>query len=118
MSLAFPHEGQCPSFMTFLVRAMAAGIPAPRVTAGEGSGQQIGWEGETVEQLKLALWEPNGLRTSWFFFHIVAIVLQVKINMQAISERENRTLLLHSLNLRRKGHLSGGFNRGDAYVPR
>src|SRR5260370_244210 len=86
--------------------------------AGEGCGQQIGWEGETVEQLKLALWEPNGLRTSWFFFHIVAIVLQVKINMQAISERENRTLLLHSLNLRRKGHLSGGFNKGDAYVPR
>jgi len=104
--------------MTFLVRAMAAGVPAARVTPGEGSGQQIGWDGETAEQLKLALPEACGLRASWFLSHIVAILLQVKVEKQAHSERENRTLFLHSLNLKDKGHLSGGFNRGGAYVPR
>jgi hypothetical protein len=31
------------------VCAMAAGISAARETAGEGSGQQIGWDGEMVE---------------------------------------------------------------------
>jgi hypothetical protein len=55
VSLAFHHEGQGPSFMTFLVRAMAARVSAPRVTPGESSGQQIGWDEETAEQLKLAL---------------------------------------------------------------
>jgi hypothetical protein len=104
--------------MALVVRAMAAGIPAPRVTPSEGSRQQIEWDGETAEQLKLALPEACGLRTSWFFFHIVAILLQVKTEMQAISERENRTLPLHSLDLKGKGHLSGGLNRGRAYVPR
>jgi hypothetical protein len=57
MSLAFHHEGQCPSLMTLLASAMAAGIPAARVTPGENPGQQIGWDGETAEQLKLALAE-------------------------------------------------------------
>jgi hypothetical protein len=104
--------------MTFLVSAMAAGIPAPRVTAGEGPGQQLGWDGETAEQLKLALPEACGLRTSWFFLHIVAIMLQAKAELQVISERENRTLFLHSFNSKGKSHLSGGFNRGGAYVPR
>ena len=86
---------------------MTAGIPAPRVTPGEGSGQQIGWDGETAEQLKLALPEACGLRTSWFFFHIVAIMLQVKTQMQVISERENRTAFLRSLSLRRNRYLPG-----------
>jgi hypothetical protein len=36
---------------------MAAGIPAARVTAGEGPGQQIGRDGATAQELKLALAE-------------------------------------------------------------
>ncbi|PYU83163.1 MAG: hypothetical protein DMG50_09080 [Acidobacteria bacterium] len=62
--------------MALVARAMAAGISAACETAGEGSGQQIGWDGETMEQLKLALPEVRGLRASRFFFHIVAIILQ------------------------------------------
>src|SRR5205809_5810269 len=87
--------------MTLLVRAMAAGVPAARVTPGEGPGQQIGWDGEKAEQLKLALPEVRGLRASWFCLHIVAIMLQVKMKMQVISERENRAAFLRSLSLRR-----------------
>jgi len=93
--------------MTLLVRAMAAGVPAARVTPGEGPGQQIGWDGEKAEQLKLALPEVRGLRASWFFFYIVAIMLQAKITMQVISERENRTAFLHSFSLRRNRYLPG-----------
>jgi hypothetical protein len=48
-SLALDHEGERPRFMPFVVCAMAAGISAARETAGEGSGQHIGWDGETVE---------------------------------------------------------------------
>jgi hypothetical protein len=78
MSLAFHHEGERPSLMTLLVSAMAAGIPAARVTAGEGSGQQIGRDGETAQELELALAEAGGLRASrFFFFHIVVMMLQV-----------------------------------------
>jgi hypothetical protein len=77
--------------MPLLVRAMAAGIPATRETPSESSGQQIGWDEETVEQMKHALAETRGLRATWFFFHIVVNMLQVKIQMQAHSERENRT---------------------------
>jgi hypothetical protein len=93
--------------MTLLVSAMAAGIPAPGVTPGEGPGQQIGWDGEKAEQLKLALPEVGGLRASRFSLHIVAIVLQVTLEMQAISERENRTPFLHSPSLRRNRYLTG-----------
>jgi hypothetical protein len=58
MSVTFYHEGECPSLMTlFLASATAAGIPAARVTAGEGSWQQIGGDRETAEELKLALAE-------------------------------------------------------------
>jgi hypothetical protein len=71
VSLAFHHEG----LMTLLVSAMAAGVPAPGVTPSERPGQQIGWDGEKAEQLKLALAEVCGLRASWFFLHIVAILL-------------------------------------------
>src|SRR5207247_7800005 len=70
VSLAFHHEGQGPSLMTLVVRAMAAGVPAARVTPGEGPGQQFGWDGEKAEQLKLALSEVCGLRASWLFFNI------------------------------------------------
>jgi len=51
------HEVQGPSFMTLVVRAMAAGIPAPREAPSDASGQQIGQDGETAEQLKFALAE-------------------------------------------------------------
>jgi hypothetical protein len=79
MSLAFHHEGEGPSLMTLLVSAMAAGIPAARVTAGEGSGQQIGRDGETAQELKLALAQAGGLQASrFFFFHIVVMMLQVR----------------------------------------
>ena len=87
--------------MPLLVRAMAAGIPAARVTPGEGPGQQIGRHGEKAEQLNLALPEVRGLRAWWLFFHIVAIMLQAKITRQVISERANRTAILESLRLRR-----------------
>jgi hypothetical protein len=93
--------------MTLLVRAMAAEVSAARVTPGEGPGQQIGWDGEKAEQLKLALPEVRGLRASWFVLHLVAIILQAKIKMQVISERENRTAFLHSFSLRRNRYLSG-----------
>ena len=63
---------------------MAAGIPAARETPGESSGQQIGWDGETVEQMKLALTEARGLRAPWFFFHIVVTMLQVKYKCKSI----------------------------------
>lgn len=92
--------------MTLLVSAMAARVPAPGVTPGEGPGQQIGRDGEKAEQLEFALPKVRGLRALWFLFNIVAIVLQVNDKMQVISERENRTLLVDSLNLRGKGHLS------------
>jgi hypothetical protein len=85
MSLAFHHEGERPSLMTLLVSAMAAGIPAARVTAGEGSGQQIRWDGETAKELKLPLAETRGLRASWFFFfHIVVMMLQVRSRCNAL----------------------------------
>ncbi len=102
--------------MTLLVRAMAAGVPAARVTPGEGPGQQIGWDGEKAEQLKLALPEVRGLRASWFCLHIVAIMLQVIVKIQVISERENRAAFLRSLSLRRKGHPSGGIH-APWYLP-
>jgi hypothetical protein len=86
---------------------MAAGIPAACVTPGEGPGQQLGWHGETTEQLKLALPEACGLRASWFVIHIVAILLQVKHKMQVISERENRVRLLPSLGLKCNRYLPG-----------
>jgi hypothetical protein len=62
VSLALHHEGQSPSLMALLVSTTAAGIPAARVTPGEGPGQQMGWNGETMEQLKLALAEVFTLR--------------------------------------------------------
>ena len=96
--------------MALVARAMAAGISAACETAGEGSGQRIGWDGETMEQLKLALPEVRGLRASWFCLHIVAILLQVSVKIQVISERENRAAFLRSLSLRRKGHPSGGIH--------
>ena len=102
--------------MALVARAMAAGISAARETAGEGSGQRIGWDGETVEQLKLALPEVRGLRASWFCLHIVAILLQVIVKIQVISERENRAAFLRSLSLRRKGHPSGGIH-APWYLP-
>jgi hypothetical protein len=37
----------------------------------------MGWDGETAEQLKLALAEACGLRAAWFFYHIAAVILQV-----------------------------------------
>src|SRR5207302_9412820 len=75
-----------------------------------GSAQRIGWDGATVEQLKLALPEACGLGASRFFFHIVAIILQVKQKKQFISECENRTRFRCCLSLRRKGHPSGGIH--------
>ena len=107
MSLAFHHEGQGPSLMTLLVSAVASGVPASGVTPSEGPGQQIAWDGEKAEQLKLALPEVCSLRASWFSLHIVAILLQVKEQMQVISERENRTQFLHSLSLRHNRYLPG-----------
>ncbi len=47
MSATLHHEGECPSLVTLLASAMAAGIPAARVTASEGPGQQIGRDGAT-----------------------------------------------------------------------
>ena len=102
--------------MALVARAMAAWISAACETAGEGSGQRIGWDGETVEQLKLALPEVRGLRASWFCLHIVAILLQVIVKIQVISERENRAAFLRSLSLRRKGHPSGGIH-APWYLP-
>jgi hypothetical protein len=64
VSLAFHNEGQSPSLMPLLVSTTAAGIPAARVTPGEGPGQEIGWNGETLKQLKLALAEVFALRVS------------------------------------------------------
>ena len=63
--------------MTLLV-AVASGVPASGVTPSEGPGQQIAWDGEKAEQLKLALPEVCSLRASWFSLHIVAILLRVK----------------------------------------
>jgi hypothetical protein len=60
-----------------------------------------------MEQLKLALPEVCGLRASWFLLHIVAILLQVKLKMQVISERENRAAFLRSLSLRPNRYLPG-----------
>lgn len=94
--------------MPFVVCAMAARISAAGETAGEGSGQQLGWDRETVEQLKFALAEACGLRPLRFFFHIVAIMLQEQQKKQAISECENRTRFLECLSLRRKRHPSRG----------
>src|SRR5207302_5913821 len=81
-----------------------------------GSAQRIGWDGATVEQLKLALPEACGLGASRFFFHIVAIILQVKQKKQFISECENRTRFRCCLRLRRKGHPSGGIH-APWYLP-
>ena len=86
--------------MPLLVRAMAAGIPATRETPGESSGQQIGRDGETVEQMKHALAEARGLRAPWFFFHIVVTMLQVKQQCNVLFKRENRTLFPYRLSLR------------------
>jgi len=93
--------------MAFLVSAMAARIPAARETSGEGSGQQIGRDGETVEQMKLALAKTCGLRAAGFLFHIVALILQVTKKMQALSECENRTQSLYGLRSEGKAHPSG-----------
>jgi hypothetical protein len=108
--MAFDHESKGPSFMTLLVRATTVRIPAPRVTAGQGAGQQIGWHGKTPEQLKLALPKACSLRATWlfwFFLHIVVIVLQDKEKIQAIYERENRGQFLYRLNLRGEAYPSG-----------
>ena len=93
--------------MPLLVRAMAARITAARVTPGEGPGQEIGGDGEKAEHLKLALPKVCGLRASWFFFHIVAILLQVTVQMQVIPERENRTCFFTASAWRRNRYLSG-----------
>jgi hypothetical protein len=88
--------------MTLLVRTTAVRIPAPRVTAGQGAGQQIGWQGETLEQLKLALPKARSLRAAWlfwFFLHIVVIMLQVTEKIQVIYKRENRGQFLYRLQL-------------------
>jgi hypothetical protein len=71
--------------MPLVVCAMAVGIAAARETPGENPGQQIGWNGKMVEQLKFALAEPCGLGASRLVFHIVAIILQAKEGMQAFS---------------------------------
>jgi len=55
VSLPLGHEGECPNLMALVARAMAAGIPAPRETPSEVSGQQIRWDGEMAKQFKLAL---------------------------------------------------------------
>ncbi len=93
--------------MAFLVSAMAARIPAAGETAGEGSGQQIGWDGETAEQMKFVLTKTSGPRAARFLFHIVAMMLQDKQKMQAFSERENRTQFLYCLSSEGKAHPSG-----------
>src|SRR5439155_11837 len=51
-----------------------------------------------------------------FCLHIVAIILQVIVKIQVISERENRAAFLRSLSLRRKGHPSGGIH-APWYLP-
>jgi hypothetical protein len=63
--------------MTLLPSAMAAGIPTPRVTPAEGTGQQISRNGEAPEQLQLALPEACGLIATRLAVHIVVIMLQV-----------------------------------------
>src|SRR5207245_10858611 len=50
--------------------------------------------------------------------HIVAIILQVKGKMQALSERENRRLPFKALVRRRDGHSSGEGPLLSAYVPK
>ncbi len=86
---------------------MTAGIPAARETAGEASGEQIGWDGETAEQMKLALAKACGLRAAGFVCHIVAIILQAKREMQALFERENRMQFFYRLALIGKARPSG-----------
>ena len=104
---AIGHERECPGLMALLVSAMAARIAAAGETPGEGSGQQIGWDGETVEQMKFALTKTCGLGAARFSFHIVAIMLQDKEEMQAFFERENRTQFLYRLSSEGKAHQSG-----------
>jgi hypothetical protein len=62
--------------------------------------------------LKLALPEMRGPRALRFSLHIVAIMLQVILKTQAISERENRTPFLQSSSLRRRAYLLGRFSEG------
>jgi hypothetical protein len=41
VALAFHYESQGPSFVTVLMGTIAAGIPAPRATPGEGPGTRF-----------------------------------------------------------------------------
>jgi hypothetical protein len=107
VSLPLGHEGECPSLMALVARAMAAGIPAPRETPSEVSGQQIGWDGEMAKQFKLALAEACSLRASWFFFHIGALNQQVTIKTQAFSDCENRALFLNCNSVKREPYFKG-----------
>jgi hypothetical protein len=76
--------------MALVARAMTAGIPAPRETPSEVSGQQIRWDGEMAKQFKLALAQACGLRASWFFFHIGELNLQVRIKRKRFLTARNR----------------------------
>jgi hypothetical protein len=94
MSAALDHEGESPTLVTLFVRAMAARIPAAGVTPGQSPGQQIEWNGETAEQLKLPLSKASGLKASWFLFHIVAIILQVMSKHKPLIECADVKLLV------------------------
>ena len=60
-----------------------------------------------AKQLKLTLAEACGLRTLWFFCHIVELHQQVKIKMQVFSECENRALFLACNSVNREPYFKG-----------
>src|SRR2546429_9980377 len=85
----------------------ATGIPAAGETAGEVSRQQIGRDGETAKQLKLALAEVCGLRATWIVFHMREVNLQVSDKNQALSECENRAVFLNCNSLKHERYSKG-----------